>query len=219
MAELRDEFTQFWTMFKPTPLLGRNVIVRSMCPQMHGLFLVKLAVLMTLVGGVGSTDSSGLHIRGESHLLLIGDPGTGSFTCPCFASCGATCSFMHFISHLYYARQEPVPTVCCQIVSTLRVDNRHRHNEVCVACFLCSRWAPRQLRSQPLTSSLLPVVFSAGLTCSATKDSGEWMLEAGALVLADRGVCCIDEFSSIREHDRTTIHEVHPPMRLLSCRC
>lgn len=147
-------FQSFWAnaAAKGQLWFARDRIVRAVCPQLCGMFLVKLSLLLALIGGAPTLSTGGgVKRRSEVHMLMVGDPG-----------CGKS-QLLRFASSLL----------------------------------------PRSVLTTGVGTT------GAGLTCAATKDpaGGDWSLEAGAMVLANGGVCCIDEFSSIKEADKAAIHE------------
>jgi len=120
-----------------------RTLVNSLCPTIYGQELVKAGLLLSMFGGVRKheDDKDKLPIRGDPHILIVGDPGLG---------------------------KSQMLRAACNVAPR--------------GVYVCGNTAT-----------------ASGLTVTMVKDSqtGDWALEAGALVLGDQGCCAIDEFDKM----------------------
>jgi replicative DNA helicase Mcm len=128
-----------------------EMLVNSLAPSIYGHEKVKEALVLQLFGGVQKVRKDGMVTRGDMHILLMGDPGSGK----------------------------------SQLLKRIK-------NVAPKASYVSGKGAS-----------------GVGLTAAVVKD--EYMkgyaLEAGALVLANKGMCCIDELDKMTEEDRSAMHE------------
>ncbi|GAM24728.1 hypothetical protein SAMD00019534_079030, partial [Acytostelium subglobosum LB1] len=122
-----------------------KLIVNSICPSIYGQEMVKAGLSLALFGGNPRNlqDKNRLPIRGDPHVLIVGDPGLGK-------------------SQMLKAFQTISPR----------------------GVYVSGGYTT-----------------TTGLTVSLHRESGsgDFALEAGALVLGDQGCCCIDEFDKMKK--------------------
>ncbi|MCX6676209.1 MAG: minichromosome maintenance protein MCM [Methanothrix sp.] len=137
-------------MSRDPEIYGR--VRKSIAPSIFGYDDVKEALGLQLVSGFEKHLPDGARIRGDIHILLVGDPGI------------AKSQLLRYMTKI----------------------------------------SPRGIYTSGKSST------SAGLTATAVKDElgdGRWTIEAGALVLADKGIAAVDEMDKMNNEDKSALHE------------
>lgn len=71
-----NDFKKFWK--RHDPINGKKIIVNSICPNLYQKYEVKLGIILALIGGVALyNEKNNFKVRGQIHLLMVGEPGTG----------------------------------------------------------------------------------------------------------------------------------------------
>ena len=176
-----------------------RLLSESLAPSIFGHSQEKVALILMLLGGKEKNLENGTHLRGDINILMLG---------------------AHALSPRRARLYLLAPSRGTRAARAVRPPPRRRGHR------LCSRvLKPAQAGSAPSTakSQLLRFVLrvaslaisttgrgssGVGLTAAVTQDddTGDRRLEAGAMVLADRGVCCVDEFDKMTDNDRVAIH-------------
>lgn len=149
-VSLDDKDVQEIIEFSKDPKIYEK-FTKAIAPSIYGHEKIKQALVLQLLGGVRKVKEDKTVIRGDIHILLVGDPGSGK---------SAILSYI-------------------------------------------SKAAPKARFVSGKGST------GAGLTASVVKDEflKGWSLEAGALVLANKGIACVDELDKMTDEDRSALHE------------